>query len=55
MFLGNAIQHLEKALLNKSLISEAFSGPEELQLAAVIVGALLEFLRGECADDLTEQ
>jgi hypothetical protein len=55
VFLSNAVQHLEKALLNRSLISESFSGSEELQLAAVIVGALLEFLRGESPGDLIEQ
>jgi ubiquitin carboxyl-terminal hydrolase 34 len=46
-FLRNAIQHLNKALLNTKLMSESFSGPQELQLAAVLVNVLLEFLRGE--------
>ncbi|KAH7408597.1 hypothetical protein DE146DRAFT_383024 [Phaeosphaeria sp. MPI-PUGE-AT-0046c] len=44
-FLGNAIQHLDKALLNTQLMSESFSGPEELPLAAMLVGVLLEFLK----------
>jgi hypothetical protein len=55
VFLSNAVQHLEKALLNRTLISEALSGSEELQLAAVIVGTLLEFLRGERPGDPIEQ
>jgi ubiquitin carboxyl-terminal hydrolase 34 len=46
-FLSSAIQHLDKALLNAKLMSESFSGPQELQLAAVLVNVLLEFLRGE--------
>ncbi|KAH8724367.1 hypothetical protein GQ44DRAFT_773290 [Phaeosphaeriaceae sp. PMI808] len=45
VFLSNAVQHLEKALLNKNLIRESLSCPRELQLAAVLVGVLLEFLR----------
>jgi ubiquitin carboxyl-terminal hydrolase 34 len=47
VFLSNAIQRLEKALLNNELMSESFSRPQELQLSAVLVNVLLEFLRGE--------
>jgi ubiquitin carboxyl-terminal hydrolase 34 len=46
-FLSHTIQHLDKALLNTELMSESFSGPQELQLAAVLVNVLLEFLRGK--------
>jgi ubiquitin carboxyl-terminal hydrolase 34 len=46
-FLSNTIQHLDKALLNTELMSETFFGPQELQLAAVLVNVLLEFLRGK--------
>jgi ubiquitin carboxyl-terminal hydrolase 34 len=47
VFLSNTIQHLDKALLNTQLMSESFSELQELQLAAVLVSVLLEFLRGE--------
>jgi hypothetical protein len=46
-FLSNAIQCLDKALLNTKLMNETFSRPQELQLAAVMVKVMLEFLRGE--------
>jgi hypothetical protein len=51
-FLSNTIQHLDKALLNTKLMSESFYGPQELQLAAVLVNVLLEFLRGKQRDTL---
>jgi ubiquitin carboxyl-terminal hydrolase 34 len=47
VFLSNTVRHLVKALLNTQLMSESFSELQELQLAAVLVGVLLEFLRGE--------
>jgi ubiquitin carboxyl-terminal hydrolase 34 len=47
VFLSNAIQRLEKALLDTRLMSETFSRPQEMQLAAVHVNVMLEFLRGE--------
>lgn len=52
VFLGNAIQHLDKALLNTALMSDSFSGPEELSLAATLVDVLLEFLKGESRDSI---
>jgi ubiquitin carboxyl-terminal hydrolase 34 len=45
--LSNAIRHFDKALLDTKLLSEQFDAPQELQLAAVLVNVLLEFLRGE--------
>jgi hypothetical protein len=47
VFLRNTIQHLNKALLSTELINETLSSPQELQLAAVLVSVLLEFLRGK--------
>ena len=47
VFLNNAIKHFDKALLDTQLLSETFDAPQELQLAAVVVNVLLEFLRGE--------
>ncbi|KAL1796630.1 hypothetical protein ACET3X_005170 [Alternaria dauci] len=44
-FLSSAIRQLNKALLNPRLISDTISSFQELQLAAVLVAALLEFLR----------
>ncbi|KAH5401564.1 hypothetical protein HBI32_172400 [Parastagonospora nodorum] len=44
-FLCHAVQYLHKALLDTQLIDESLSDPQQLQLAAVIVGILLEFLR----------
>ncbi|KAI4670163.1 uncharacterized protein J4E79_000444 [Alternaria viburni] len=44
-FLGHAIRQLNEALLNPRLISDNISSFQELQLAAVLVHALLEFLR----------
>ncbi|KAG9189359.1 ubiquitin carboxyl-terminal hydrolase 34 [Alternaria panax] len=44
-FLGSAIRQLNEALLNPRLISDTISSFQELQLAAVFVAALLEFLR----------
>jgi ubiquitin carboxyl-terminal hydrolase 34 len=46
-FLSNTIQRLDKALLNTKLMSETFSRPQEMQLAAVHVNVMLEFLRGK--------
>ncbi|KAJ4363592.1 hypothetical protein N0V83_009888 [Neocucurbitaria cava] len=45
-FLANAIRRLDEALLNPKLISDPISSFQELQLAAVLVNVLLEFLRG---------
>ncbi|KAF1917381.1 hypothetical protein BDU57DRAFT_537068 [Ampelomyces quisqualis] len=45
VFLINAIQHFDKALLDTQLLSEAFDAPQDLKLAAVLVNVLLEFLR----------
>ena len=39
---------MNEALLNPRLISDTISSFQELQLAAVLVAALLEFLRGKC-------
>jgi ubiquitin carboxyl-terminal hydrolase 34 len=47
VLLRNTIQHLNKALLSTELINETLSSPQELQLAAVLVSVLLEFLRGK--------
>ncbi|RYO56763.1 hypothetical protein AA0113_g8466 [Alternaria arborescens] len=44
-FLVGAIRQLNEALLNPRLISDTISSFQELQLAAVLVAALLEFLR----------
>lgn len=46
-FLSNAVQLLGKALLDTSLISESIYSHQELQLAAVLVGVMLEFIRGK--------
>jgi ubiquitin carboxyl-terminal hydrolase 34 len=46
-FLSNTIQRLDKALLDTKLMSETFSRPQEMQLAAVHVNVILEFLRGK--------
>jgi ubiquitin carboxyl-terminal hydrolase 34 len=46
-FLSKTIQRLDKALLNTKLMSETFSRPQEMQLAAVHVNVMLEFLRGK--------
>lgn len=45
-FLNNTIQSVSKALLDTALIEPSLSNANELQLAAVLVGVLLEFLRG---------
>lgn len=45
-FLANAIQLLDKALLNHALLSPALTGTHELHLAACLVAVLLEFLKG---------
>ncbi|RMZ67789.1 DFFRY protein [Pyrenophora seminiperda CCB06] len=44
-FLGNAIRHLDAALLNPTLIAETITNFQELQLATVLVNVLLDFLR----------
>jgi ubiquitin carboxyl-terminal hydrolase 34 len=46
VYLRNAVQCIDKALLNTVLIDSSLSNPHELQLAAVLVSILLEFLRG---------
>jgi ubiquitin carboxyl-terminal hydrolase 34 len=46
-FLGNTIRHLTEALLNPEVIGGTISSLQELQLAAVLVTVLLEFLKGE--------
>lgn len=48
-FLGKAVQNLNEALLNEQLIGATISSLQELQLAAVIVTVLLDFLRGNCS------
>ncbi|KAF1941907.1 hypothetical protein EJ02DRAFT_454745 [Clathrospora elynae] len=50
-FLANAIRHLDEALLNPILIRETISNFQELQLAAVLVSVLLEFLRERPTSD----
>jgi ubiquitin carboxyl-terminal hydrolase 34 len=45
--LSKTIQHLDKALLNVELIREPAPSFQELQLAAILVRVLLEFLRGK--------
>lgn len=44
-FLSKAVQHLNEALLNERLIGGTISSIQELQLAAVLVTVLLDFLR----------
>ncbi|KAL5114898.1 hypothetical protein ACEQ8H_007216 [Pleosporales sp. CAS-2024a] len=44
-FLRNAVQYLVKAFLNGQLMDGSFRDSQELQLAAVMVSVLLEFLR----------
>ncbi|KAF1847395.1 uncharacterized protein K460DRAFT_57668 [Cucurbitaria berberidis CBS 394.84] len=46
-FLANAIRRLDEALLNSKLISDPISSFQELELAAVLINVLLEFLRAE--------
>jgi ubiquitin carboxyl-terminal hydrolase 34 len=46
-FLSKTVQHLDKALLDVGLIREPTPSVQELQLAAVLVRVLLEFLRGK--------
>jgi ubiquitin carboxyl-terminal hydrolase 34 len=48
-FLGKAVHHLGEALLNPRLIGDTISNFQELQLAAVLVTVLLDFLRGRCS------
>lgn len=45
-FISKAVQHLEMAILDLGLISSAKCYHQELQLGAVLVEVLLEFLRG---------
>ncbi|KAH7374400.1 hypothetical protein BKA66DRAFT_174381 [Pyrenochaeta sp. MPI-SDFR-AT-0127] len=52
-FLANAIQRLDEALLNPQLISDPISNFQELQLAAVLVNVLLEFLRERPSPDMS--
>ncbi|USP77841.1 uncharacterized protein yc1106_05115 [Curvularia clavata] len=52
-FLGKAIHHLDEALLNPRLIGEAISNFQELQLAAVLVNVLLDFLRERPSPDIS--
>jgi ubiquitin carboxyl-terminal hydrolase 34 len=49
-FLGNTIHHLTEALLDPRVIGDTISSLQELQLGAVLVGVLLEFLRGKQCD-----
>jgi hypothetical protein len=49
-YLSNAIQRIDKALLNTKLIDESLSNVHQMELAAVLVGVLLEFLRGKSFD-----
>ncbi|KAF1997104.1 hypothetical protein P154DRAFT_298816 [Amniculicola lignicola CBS 123094] len=46
-FLANAVKLLSAALLNENLMSSSLYGEHELQLAAVLVMVLLEFLKVE--------
>ena len=46
VYLRNSIQRIDQALLNTALIHTSLSNPHELQLAAVLVSTLIEFLRG---------
>lgn len=46
-FLANAVQLLNKAILNKALISDSLSGRHEMDLASVLVHVLLGFLKGK--------
>ncbi|CAO2651506.1 Nn.00g040760.m01.CDS01 [Neocucurbitaria sp. VM-36] len=52
-FLANAIRRLDAALLNPKLISDPISSFQELQLAAVLVNVLLEFLRERPSPDMS--
>ena len=45
--MSNTVQHLDKALLDVGLIREPIPSVQELQLAAVLIKVLLEFLRGK--------
>jgi ubiquitin carboxyl-terminal hydrolase 34 len=51
MFLGRTINHLTGALLDSRVVSDPISSLQELQLAAVFVTVLLEFLRGKYRAD----
>ncbi|KAH7065802.1 hypothetical protein BKA63DRAFT_165338 [Paraphoma chrysanthemicola] len=44
-FARNAVQHLDEALVSSGLDEESLTSPQELQLAAVLVSVLLEFLK----------
>lgn len=46
-FLANAIQLLDKAILNEALVSSTVSGPHDIHLASVLVFVLLVFLKGK--------
>ncbi|KAF1833521.1 hypothetical protein BDW02DRAFT_377979 [Decorospora gaudefroyi] len=50
-FLSNAIYHLDEALLDPRVIADTISSFQELQLAAVLVNVLLEFLRERPSPD----
>ncbi|KAF2270231.1 hypothetical protein CC78DRAFT_574360 [Lojkania enalia] len=53
--LANSIQLLDKALLNETLISQTLMGRHEIELAAVLVGVLLEFLKERPSQDISSR
>lgn len=54
-FLANAIQLLDKAILNDALVSSAVSGPHDIQLASVLVLVLLAFLKERPLQNISGQ
>jgi ubiquitin carboxyl-terminal hydrolase 34 len=49
-FLANSIQLLDKALLSSDLIGSKTFASQGVQLAAVLIDVLLQFLRGESVE-----
>ncbi|KAL6702486.1 hypothetical protein ACN47E_001611 [Coniothyrium glycines] len=52
-FLTSTIRHLDQALLNPQLLPDPISSFQELRLAAVLVSALLDFLRERFTPDVS--